>query len=206
MDFQLICEMCKKPFPRPARVHNQSKKRCYENTFCSNKCQGIFSNKTIQLNCKACGKEIIKKQSEISKSKTGNSFCNSSCAASYNNTLHRVGRRSKIEIKFYEMLIQHYPQLEILNNDKTMLNGLEVDIAIPELKLAIEWNGIIHFKPIYGQQSLDKINAKDQEKLEIASNKDINLIVICDKKSTNEILEEKFLEVVSIIDGLLQIQ
>jgi hypothetical protein len=87
-----------------------------------------------------------------------------------------------------------------------MLNGLEVDIAIPELKLAIEWNGIIHFKPIYGQQSLDKINAKDQEKLEIASNKDINLIVICDKKSTNEILEEKFLEVVSIIDGLLQIQ
>jgi len=111
-------------------------------------------------------------------------------------------RYSKIEAKFYDLIVKEFPQLDILSNDKTMLDGYEVDIAIPELQLAIEWNGIVHFKPIYGQTKLDNIQTRDTEKLKIASNKDINLIVIPDLVSTDKILKEAFNDVKIIISNL----
>ena len=141
--------------------------------------------------------------SQSKKSKSGKFFCNSSCAASYNNKLKRKSRRSKIEIKFYNLLVQEFPNLDILSSDKTMLDGYEADIAIPSLKLAIEWNGIVHFKPIYSQTKLDKIQTRDAEKLEIASNKDINLIVIPDLVSNDKILQQAFNDVKVIIKKLL---
>ena len=84
-----------------------------------------------------------------------------------------------------------------------MLDGLEADVAIPSLKLAIEWNGIVHFKPIYGQTKLDKIQNKDTKKLKIASNKNINLIIIPDLVSNNKILNQAFDDVRNIINKLL---
>ena len=84
-----------------------------------------------------------------------------------------------------------------------MLDGLEVDVAIPSLKLAIEWNGAVHFKPIYGTTKLKKIKQKDTEKLKIASNKDINLIVITDLVSNDEILQKAFEDCKKIINRLL---
>jgi sialic acid synthase SpsE len=84
-----------------------------------------------------------------------------------------------------------------------MLDGYEADVAIPSLKLAIEWNGIVHFKPIYSQTKLDKIQTRDVEKLKIASNKDINLIVIPDLVSNDKILKQAFNDVKVIINNLL---
>ena len=84
-----------------------------------------------------------------------------------------------------------------------MLDGLEADISIPSLNLAIEWNGIVHFKPIYGQTKLDKIQDKDAEKLKIAANKNINLIVIPDLVSNNKILKQAFDDVKVIINKLI---
>lgn len=101
------------------------------------------------------------------------------------------------------LLVKEFPNLKILPNDKTMLDGLEADIAIPSLKLAIEWNGIVHFKPIYGQQKLDKVKNKDTEKLKIASNKNINLIVIPDLISNDKILNQAFNDVKEIIKKLI---
>ena len=155
------------------------------------------------MNCANCDNQIIRQRSQFKKSKSGRSFCNNSCAASYNNKLKRKSRRSKIEIKFYNLLVKEFPNLKILPNDKTMLDGLEADIAIPSLKLAIEWNGIVHFKPIYGQQKLDKVKNKDTEKLKIASNKNINLIVIPDLISNDKILNQAFNDVKEIIKKLI---
>ncbi len=84
-----------------------------------------------------------------------------------------------------------------------MLDGLEVDVSIPSLKLAIEWNGIVHFKPIYGNYQLNKIQNRDVEKLKIASNKNINLIVIPDLVSNDKILKQAFNDVKNIINKLL---
>jgi len=142
-------------------------------------------------------------KSEVKKSKSGNHFCSQSCAATHNNKLKRASRRSKIEAKFCNLLIEAFPNLDILPNDKTMLDGLEADIVIPSLKLAIEWNGIVHFKPIYGQTKLDKIQNIDAKKLKIASNKNINLIVIPDLVSNDKILQQAFNDVKNIIKNLI---
>ena len=57
-----------------------------------------------------------------------------------------------------------------------MNDGIECDIAIPDLKIGIEWNGIVHYKPIYGEKKLSDIQERDKRKEEIAIEKKINLI------------------------------
>jgi hypothetical protein len=85
-----------------------------------------------------------------------------------------------------------------------MLEGLEVDIAVPALKLAIEWNGAVHFKPIFGNDKLASIRSRDQRKLEIASREDVNLIVIADPDCSAEILTKAIEDVEEIILSLLE--
>ena len=200
---QLKCEYCKKIFKRESKNQPKYKKRT--KAYCSKKCSYSHYTQlnTVISNCGFCNKQITRMLSQSKKSKSGKSFCNQSCAASYNNKLKRKSRRSKIEAKFYNLIVKEFPNLNILANDKTMLDGLEADIAIPSLKLAVEWNGIVHFKPIYGQTKLDKVQNKDAEKLKIAANKNINLIVIPDLVSNDKILKQAFNDVKNIIGKLL---
>ncbi len=196
---QAICEQCLEKFDKKP---NHIKRT--EHNFCSRKCCNIFRTKDkIHKKCEHCKKDLKIEPRMIQKSKTGRFFCNSSCAASYNNKLKRKSRRSKIEAKFYDLLVKEFPNLDILSNDKTMLDGYEVDVAIPSIQLAIEWNGIVHFKPIYGQTKLDNIQTRDSDKLKIASNKDINLIVIPDLVSNDKILKQACSDVKIIIEGLI---
>ena len=157
---------------------------------------------SILYSCKLCNKSFMRRPCDAKKSKTGNFFCCMSCAAIYNNKIKKKSRRSKIEIQLYNLLVKEFPNLDILPNDKTMLGGLEVDIAIPSLKLAIEWNGIVHFKPIYGIKKLKRVQEIDQEKLKIASNKNINLIIISDYVSNQQILNKAFEDIKNIIKNL----
>lgn len=60
--------------------------------YCSNECRN--NNKKIKCNCANCGKELYKTPSEIKRSKTGNVFCNKSCAASFNNSHYRIGNNN----------------------------------------------------------------------------------------------------------------
>lgn len=189
---ETICEYCNEPYQKETYDFKRTKRN-----FCSKKCRGLADRNQIKIECANCG-EVVKRDPSHFK-KTKNSFCNSSCAATFNNKLKRKSRRSKIEAKFYDLLVKEFPNLDILSNDKTMLDGYEVDVAIPELKLAIEWNGIVHFKPIYGQTKLDNVQGRDAEKLKIASNKNINLIVISDLVSNDKILKQAFDDVKTIV-------
>jgi len=194
------CDQCKTLCKKPKTHYYPAKARNQTLFFCNQQCKYNYYRKSENTTCSYCKKRVKRMPSQIKKTK--HSFCNSSCAASYNNKLKRKSRRSKIEKQFYNLLVKEFPNLNILPNDKTMLDGLEVDVAIPELKLAIEWNGIVHFKPIYGQTKLDKVQHKDAEKLKIASNKNINLIVIPDLVSNDKILKKAFDDVKNIINKI----
>ena len=97
------------------------------------------------------------------------------------------------------MIHESFPKLPLFPNDKTMLDGLEVDIAIPSLAIGIEWNGIVHFRPIYGLEKLTKIQQKDKEKLEIAQRKAVNLIVVPDLVSNKKQVTKVFNEIKPLI-------
>ncbi len=196
----IICDQCGKKFWRTEYEFKRGK-----HNFCSRKCHALSTRRRININCGKCEKLLTnRKPGELKDSKSGYLFCNKSCSVSYNNTLKRKSRRSKIEIKLFNLLQNKYSNLDILANDKKMLNGLETDIAIPSLKLAIEWNGIIHFKPIYGKKTLNKVQKKDKEKLKIANKKDINLIVIPDLVSNDKILQKAFEDICTIVENLIK--
>ena len=63
---------------------------------------------------------------------------------------------------------------------KSPLTGfyLELDFYIPKLKLAIELNGITHYKPVYGKEKFERQQRNDALKRELCKEKGITLIEI----------------------------
>ena len=82
------CDYCGKEFEKPLNKINESYKNGWK-MYCSSECRA--KSKKIRCECANCGKELWKTPCEIRKSKTGNVFCNKSCACSYNNTKFRSG-------------------------------------------------------------------------------------------------------------------
>ena len=113
----------------------------------------------------------------INKEKQKNHFCSRSCAATYNNTHKTHGTRvSKLEVFLQEELPKKY-SYEFHFNRKDAINS-ELDVYIPELKLAFELNGIFHYEPIYGPDKLNQIQNNDNRKFQACLEQGIELCVI----------------------------
>ncbi|HOD61531.1 MAG TPA: hypothetical protein PKG96_05380 [Bacilli bacterium] len=176
------CLNCGETFYVPKNEIQTKIKRGFK-IFCSHSCHGQFRSTSKIIQCAQCGKEIKKKNSELSKS--GNDFCSRSCAATYNNTHKTSGyRRSKLELYLQNTLQEKYLNLNIEYNDRKTLDGLELDIYIPSLNLAFELNGIFHYQPVFGKTSEEKdskfqnILDKDARKHQLCQEKNINLCII----------------------------
>jgi len=194
----LQCEHCGNTFYKERKEIN----KVYNNhptvkcNFCSKECK-FKSQKTQQtVVCKNCNKEFKKSINQIIKYQ--NNFCSSSCAASYNNKHKTHGtRRSKLEIYLEKQLASLYPTIEILYNNKEIINS-ELDIYIPSLKLAFELNGIFHYEPIFGKEKFDKIKNNDDRKFQACLENQIELVLI-DASSQlyfKEKTSQKFLDII----------
>lgn len=191
----VVCETCGDKFLKEVCNIRQT-----NHNYCSQSCR----RNDDQFMCAECNTPVSRKGSEINKNNSGRYFCCQSHAATYNNRLREKTRRSKIEAAFYDRLVAAFPDIEMLPNDKTMLPGMEVDIAIPSLSLGIEWNGVVHLQPIYGQEKLEIIQRRDAMKSDLAAELDIRLVTISDHDSSKKTLERAFDEVSEIIVSLLQ--
>lgn len=161
----LSCEYCSTLFYKEqhfVKATLNSLARVNKNRYCSASCRCKATSTIIEVPCTQCGALIQKPTKQIKKS--GNSFCNCSCAATYNNQHKTWGtRRSKLEVYLEQQLKNYYPALPCLCNNKETI-GSELDFYFPTLKLAIELNGIFHYEPIYGQDTLDRIQVRDDQK------------------------------------------
>jgi hypothetical protein len=124
----------------------------------------------------------------------------------YGNLHKKTGnRRSKLE-KYLEIeLLQLYPNLEILFNNKEIINS-ELDIYVPSLKFAIELNGIFHYEPIYGNDKLQQITNNDTRKFQACLENGIELCIIDVSGQTYFTIKssEKYLTIIAnIIDQKL---
>lgn len=157
------CQHCNAYFSRPARIAN----RPNTTKFCSRDCANLSQRTKLTLSCANCGREFTRtpKQANGSgRNKSNRNFCSRSCAVTYNNTHKTTGnRRSKLESYLESQLRSEFPQLELICNGKEAINS-ELDFYFPQLRLAIELNGIFHYEPIYGADKLEKIQANDQQK------------------------------------------
>lgn len=124
--------------------------------------------------CKQCGTLFKKQVCEINK--TPNNFCSRSCSATYGNTHKKHGtRRSKVE-EWLTNRIEEYGYE--VNANKIDEIGYELDIYIPSMNLAFEVNGIVHYKPIYGEKKFKRTQEIDKIKKKRCKENDIELHVI----------------------------
>lgn len=160
------------------------------------KCDTSHLNKPKQVTCLNCSRSFLKNICQIKKH--SNHFCSRSCSASYNNTHKNKGtRRSKLEIYICQRLKEDFPQLEIYENRKDVIDS-ELDIYFPQLRLAIELNGIFHYEPIYGKDKLERTQNNDKQKIIRCYEAGIELMII-DVSQLNYFKENKANEYYRII-------
>lgn len=197
------CGYCEKTFLRTKHQiqFNLCPSKSYKNIFCSKECESKRRIKKINVICVNCGKTFTKFPNQIKKSKSGNNFCSSSCAATYNNTHKTKGyRRSKLEIYLEKELKSLYPELKMGFNKTDVINS-ELDIYIPSLKLAFELNGVFHYEPIYGQDKLVRVQNNDDRKFQACLEQEIELCIIdtSHQKHFKERSSKEFLNIIVTI-------
>lgn len=170
--------------------------------FCSRQCSHNYQSTKQEMICANCSDKFFKLPSQ-NRSKKGNSFCSKSCAVSFNNRNKEYGtRRSKLEIYIEEQIKLHFSNLTFVCNGKEEI-GSELDFYFPDLKLAIQINGVLHFQPIYGQEKLDQIKRLDQEKRDVCASKGITLFELdCqnDKYLNKKLKNERWKQIEELIN------
>lgn len=144
--------------------------------FCSQNCFNKARTTSIEISCSQCNKPIVREPYLIKKHK--NHFCSRSCNAIFSNTHKTKGiRTSKLEQYLQVELPKLFPNLQFCFNDKLAINS-ELDIYLPELKLAFELNGIFHYEPIFGNEKLQQIQNNDNRKFHACAERNISLCII----------------------------
>lgn len=104
------CTVCENIFQQTKHQIKTNYKRSISKIFyCSSKCLAESKATKQTLQCGECKAEIIRLPKEIKKSKSGHSFCNASCAATYNNK----ARDKEIYLKQSETLKLKYANGEL---------------------------------------------------------------------------------------------
>ena len=115
----------------------------------------------IFIECLICKKIHCKKQKDLRKccsAKCGKIY---SCQVAGKKSASIQQKRSKNEIYFSELCSKKY---HILTNEP-IFNGWDADVIIPELKIAILWNGVWHRKKITKSHSLEQVQNRDRIKI-----------------------------------------
>lgn len=197
----LQCEFCHESFWRTKKeiLYYQQGRKGSKGNFCSFACIGKNKSKNlpaITCICGHCGKEFCKSPAQFKKSK--NHFCSQSCFGFYYNANHKKGiTRSKLEVWLERELHQLFPNLEIIFNHRE--KGItELDIYIPSLCLAFELNGVVHYKPIYGEEKLQRTQLNDQRKVIACREQNISLSII-DVSWIKQLTEEGKSQILNLI-------
>lgn len=144
--------------------------------YCSKQCCDLGRITRVPYVCDHCNKPISRTPQHILKHK--HAFCGHSCAALFRNAHRQKGyRSSKLEKWLQTKLPELYPNIEFRFNKRDTINS-ELDIYIPDLKLAFELNGIFHYEPIYGSDKLSKIKNNDDRKIQACLEQDIELCIL----------------------------
>lgn len=132
-----------------------------------------LSNEGSSVKCKICGESLkiinnthLRKHnitlSEY-KLKYGNEeyvskMTKSLLIDSYNKNLkhHENNFKSKAEKEIIKIISE--TGFDVINNDKKILGGIEVDIVIPELKICFEYNGLYYHRETMGKDKNYHLN------------------------------------------------
>ena len=182
-----ICLDCK----TSRTLDNHCSPKANHTTHNCKQCGIAFQKKRTQQYCsKACKKKSTRKyhlicqhcQSPYHAERVDSKFCSHKCR-SINLQLHLFAHkksglsRSKIELFIESKIKQDYRDVVFVFNNKSEI-GMELDIYSPQLKLAIELNGVFHYLPVYGDSVLQKIQKRDKQKFDLCAARYIDFHII----------------------------
>ena len=193
ISYKCICEKCGKEY-QIILTESQFKKK--KHFFCSRSCANSKKhteeqkikisqqlkkyykthtkkqiNKTY-TNCLACGKQIkINKSGYCVKCRylhlSTETKQKLSLAGRKSIEHQKETRRSKNEIDFYNLCKEKF--INVLHNEP-LFNGWDADIILPDLKIAILWNGKWHYEKITLKHSVKQIQNRDKIKIKEIQN------------------------------------
>lgn len=106
----------------------------------------------------------------------------------------RIGERFVTETELYRIVNSIFSNMEVLHHYRpNWLEGQELDIYVPKLKLGIEYDGIQHFKPITawgGEEGLKKNQERDKLKESKCEKQNVKIIRFSYKE--NELLTKNY--------------
>lgn len=177
------CDFCN------ARVlkYESERKGNLTTRFCNNSCATKYrelhsSVLFVELTCKNCNSKFSRAKSHIITNTNNHYFCRYECSQSYNGKI--LGKNSKnVKVSKLEKFIsdkieQNFPYLKLIKSDREILDGLEIDIYLPDIQLGLEINGPIHSKPIFGEKYLENLQKRDNRKLDLCSKLNISLYIL----------------------------
>lgn len=104
-------------------------------------------------------------------------------------------RRSKNEIEFCNLCEKYYSSVK---HNEPIFNGWDADIIIEDIKVAVLWNGVWHYKQISKKQSLKQIQSRDKIKIQEILNCGYTPIIVKDLGKHNpEFVNAKFNDLIS---------
>jgi len=145
----LSCDNCGKEILLPPSLTKQKK-----NIFCSKYCHDKFMDQKILIKCLKCGKKVFRSPVYVKQSR--HHFCGMNCLAKYKF------KESFVE-KELEKLIKPL-KLRYERNDRKVIGPLELDFYFQDILFAVEVNGSLHYKPIYGEETLARQKVRDRRK------------------------------------------
>lgn len=112
-----------------------------------------------------------------------------------------IKNRSKNERLFYDLIREKF-QLAIPN--PRMFGEYDADIVIPNLKLAIHWNGVWHYKQIFntkkGKYQFEQIKLRDVQRLNEIQNFGYTNYIVKDMGKYNpEFVREEFDKLINLL-------
>ena len=156
-----------------------SKPRCRkaqkENAIVCKMCGVTFTHSMKRL---MCGDEC-RKRSMVNGGRNGGKI-----------SVMKNVKRSKNEILLHDLIKEKFP---LTLNNEPMFNGWDADVIIPELKIAILWNGNWHHKKITKKHSVLQVQNRDKIKIKEIEKFGYTPYVIDDFGSYDEeFVKEKF--------------
>jgi len=141
-------------------------------------CHEIFKQKNSRQ--KICSKEC---NIALLSSRKGTGYCVETGRMGGLASARKQVRRSKNEIHFGDLCQEKFSN--VLFNE-TMFDGWDADIILPDMKIAISYNGAWHYKQIRKGHSLSQVQCRDRIKDDIIKRYGYVHYVVKDMGSVNK--------------------